>query len=319
MAGAWTAFVPVVAACLLLSACSFFQGLEQGDKKTEPGQAVRDKMSAAAETTNPFVTGIAQDPNAQKYNVMTSEELEKIDNGSDEELIWTDPDNPDADIAALDAAFDNRAQGKGWINNLGRGMKLARMRGLPLIVWLHDSVISPKSKILARDLLETDRFDAWASVHAVRVKIDTGASIDEQSGGKYSLTAIKHLQNRFGVSKRPALVVFTPQGKIVERIDGYDGFPTEVEIGLRNGVDLANKAAQEHRAKLLGKGYREWKSKRGEKLVAKLQRYDEQKQMVYLKEAGGKISRNKLSRFCQEDVDYLDKLAREGKQAGVWD
>ncbi len=317
MANAWTARVLGVAVCFLLPACTWFQGVEQEGKKSEPGQAIRDKMAAAAETTNPFITGIAQDPNAQKYNVTTSEELEKIDNGSDEELIWTDPDNPDADIAALDAAFENRAQDKGWLNDLGKGMKLARKRELPLIVWLHDSVISPKSKVLARDLLETDRFDAWASEHAVRVKIDAGASIDEKRGGKYSLTAIKRLQNRFGVTKRPALVVFTPQGKIVERIDGYDGFPTEVEIGLRNGVELANKATEEHRAKLLGKGYREWKSKRGEKLIAKLQRYDEQKQMVYLKEAGGKISRTKLSRFCQEDVDYLDELAREGKEAAA--
>lgn len=308
-----TACVLWAAVCLLLPACSLFQGQEDKGGKSEPGQAIRSKMEAMSETTNPFITGIAQDPNAQKYNVMTSAELEQIDNGSDEELIWTDPDNPDADIAALDAAFENRAQGKGWINDLGRGMKLARLRELPLIVWLHDSVISPKSKTLARELLETDRFDAWAAEHAVRVKIDTGAAIDEQHSGKYSLSSIKRLQNRFGVHKRPALIVFSPQGKIVERIDGYDGFPTEVEIGLRNGVELANKSAEEYRAKLLGKGYREWKSKRGEKLIAKLQRYDEQKQMVYLREAGGRISRTKLSRFCQDDIDYLDERAREGE------
>lgn len=300
-------------ACLFIPACSLFQKQEEATDKESAGQAARSKMEAMAEMSNPFITGVAQDPNAQKYNVMTSEELAKIDNGSSEELIWTDPDNPDADIAALDAAFDSRAQGKGWLNNLGKGMKLARLKGLPLIVWLHDSVISPKSKTLARELLETDRFDAWCADRTVRVKIDAGSAIDEQHSGLYSLSSIRRLQHRFGVSKRPALVVLSPQGKIVERIDGYDGFPTEVEIGLRNGVELANKANEEHRAKLLNKGYREWKSKRGDKLIAKLQRFDEEKQVVFLKEAGGRISRTKLSRFCNEDVQYLDELSRSGQ------
>ena len=44
---------------------------------------------------------------------------------------------------------------------------------------------------------------------------------------------------------------------------------------------------------------------------ARLQRFDEEHQMVYLKEYGGKITRTKLRRFCKEDRDFIFKEQEE--------
>jgi hypothetical protein len=51
-------------------------------------------------------------------------------------------------------------------------------------------------------------------------------------------------------------------------------------------------------------------------LFARLQRFDEVKQLVYLKEYGGRISRIKLQRFCKEDRDFVlnERETKPGKK-----
>ena len=53
------------------------------------------------------------------------EELEKIDNGAEGEVYFTDPDNPDAEIAGITAAFEARRNGNGWLDNYGTATRLA--------------------------------------------------------------------------------------------------------------------------------------------------------------------------------------------------
>lgn len=272
----------------------------------EPGQEL------AGFTANPLLPG-GGGLGADTMRVTTEAELKKVDNGAEGELIWTNPDDPDADIPGLTAAFENRRNGNGWLNNLGRGIKLARREGRPLLIWFHNSVTSPKSKQLGTHLLETEQFDLWCKDRIVRVKLDAGASMDESitHNTRYSMSSINNLARRYGLQHYPALVVIDPRGKITDRIDGFNGFLAEVEEQLEQAVKDAETSYTTYKEKLRSKGYRDWTSRKGEKLFARLQRYDEQNSAVYLREPGGRVSRTRLERFCKADIDYLNQHARE--------
>lgn len=267
----------------------------------------RTAEQAAAELGNPLLANKG-DINAITYNVGTSEQLEQIDNGSDEELIWTNPDDPDADIPELTEAFENRRNGNGWQSDMGWAIRLARRQELPLLVWFHDSVISPKSNALGKEYLNTKEFNDWCKDRIIRLRLDSGTSLNDATAdsAKYNFRQINALQQRYGLSKKPSFAIITPSGKIVSRIDGFDGFLTGFVRELQEGVKVAEATYKRHKEELRERGYREWVSVRsGKKVFAKFVRYDEEKKAVYLKEDGGRVSRTKLSTFSPADVEYI--------------
>lgn len=249
------------------------------------------------------------DPSAVNYNVSTSEELEKIDNGAEGEVYFTDPDNPDKEIEGITTAFESRRNGNGWMNDYSRAVRLAHRENRPLIIWFHDSVISPKSSQLGEQLLDTPKFNEWCKDRVVRMQFDSGASIKDEaktSGAKYSRETIGNIAAKYGFRKRPAIAIISPRGKFIVGIDGYNGYTQEVDDIIRKGVAECEQDTEAYRAKLEKKGYRTWHSAKGNmSLFAKLQRFDEDKQLVYLKEYGGRITKTKLTRFGQEDVDFI--------------
>lgn len=301
----------VIACGLFLAACTTREEIEERPDNPLTSETGSELAGFSANPLLPGGGGLG----TETMKVTTEEELKNIDNGAEGELIWTDPDNPHADIPGLTAAFENRRQGNGWLDNLGRGIKLARREGHPLIIWFHNSVTSPKSKTVGNQLLETAKFDVWCKDRVVRVKLDSGAGMDETSAGnsRYSPSSINNLARRYGLSRIPGIVIICPRGKITATIDGYSGFIGEVERTIIDGVESAEKSYKEYKDNLREKGYRDWTSRKGVKLFAKLQRYDEEKEAVYLREPGGRVSRTRLAVFCDEDVNYLDNIADNNK------
>ena len=303
----------------LLTSCSILLPREKGEETPVPRPEDANKPHMGFETPsipgmNPLLTGSAVDPNAQSYNVSTSEELEQIDNGAEGEVYFTDPDNPDAEIEGITAAFEARRNGNGWLDNYKTATRFAHRECRPLIIWFHDSVIAPKSALLGEELLDTPAFNEWCRDRVVRLKLDSGASIDDRTrnSAKYSREAIERLARRYGLKRKPALAVVSPRGKFVVGIDGYNEFTQQIEVLLKEGVVNAEKDMDEYRGKLAVKGYRTWSSATGNVTVfARLMRFDEEHQMVYLKEYGGKVTRAKIHRFCKEDRDFVYKNQEE--------
>ncbi len=303
----------------MLVSCSLMQPDEKVEEDPIPRPEDLNKPRMGFEDPsmpgmNPLLTGGAVDPNAQSYNVSTSEELEQIDNGAEGEVYFTDPDNPDAEIEGITAAFESRRNGNGWLDNYGTATRFAHRECRPLIIWFHDSVISPKSALLGEELLDTPAFNEWCRDRVVRLKLDSGASIDDRTrnSAKYSRDAIERLARRYGLKRKPALAVVSPRGKFVVGIDGYNEFTQQIEALLKEGVINAEKDMDEYREKLATKGYRTWTAATGNVTTfARLQRFDEEHQMVYLKEYGGRITRTKLRRFCKEDRDFIFKKQEE--------
>ncbi len=257
------------------------------------------------------------DLRAVNVSVASEDELKNYDNGTQEELVWTDPDNPDAEIPGLTTIFENKKLGHGWQSDLGHAIHLARKQELPLIVWFHDSLISPKSSQLGSEYLDTSDFLDWARNKVVLARLDSGASLDEEraASAKYKAGDINALKRRYGLTERPAFAVITPNGKIVARIDGFNGFISGFAQEIKEGVRLAQKKYDEYKAELVDAGFRQWKSARGNAVVfAKLMRVDPVQQVVYLRESGGRVSRTKLSHFSKEDVDFLKSQLPPGEK-----
>lgn len=299
---------------LLVVGCS--QTTPPAPPKKRPNPMAAMNMGGDTGMGNPLLPN-QTDPTATSYNVNTSEELAKIDNGAEGEVYFTDPDNPDKEIEGITAAFESTRSGNAWMTDYGRALRFARREGRPLLIWFHDSVISPKSGMLGEHLLHTAKFNAWCKNRVVRVMLDTGAGLDESKSGtaRYSRGAINSLALKYGLKRRPALAIISPRGKFIIGMDGFSGAPQEAESIIREGVTKAEEDMRAYRAKLEPKGYRTWRSATGNmSLFAKLQRFDEAHQMVYLKEYGGRISRTKLKRFCDADVEFI-RTQQEKKNA----
>ncbi len=302
---------------LLLSACSLFEQREVVEERPSDDKPAMTMEQAAANIGNPLLLNRGAS-DAVNYNVQTSEELANIDNGAEGEVYFTNPDNPEEEIEGITAAFENRRHGNGWMDNYGRGVRLARRESRPVIIWFHDSVTSPKSRILGTQLLDTSAFSEWCRDRVVRIKLDAGASIDERTSGssRYSMRSINGMASRFGITRKPGLVVISPNGKVMTTIDGFDGFLAGVELELKAGVTAAEKEFESFKKTLQGRGYRTWRAARGNgSIFARLQRFDEARQVLYLREYGGRVSRTPLARFCKEDIAYVDEHARSQSSA----
>ena len=280
-----------------------------------PAAGERTAEEAAAQLGNPLLANKG-DINAVNINVSSSEELEKIDNGSDEELIWTTPDDPDAEIPGLAEAFENKIHGNGWQSSFARAAQLARRQEMPLVVWFHDSVLSPKSKELGEDYLNTKEFDSWSRDRVVRLRLDSGASLNDSTADSapYSYHKINSLKKSYGLKEKPAVAVISANGKIMARIDGYDGDVGYFVKELHEGVQKAEQEYRKHISSLRERGYRDWRSRNGAKSVfAKVMRVDDEKKIIFLKENGGRVTRTRFSSLSQEDLDYLDTLRSKSK------
>lgn len=302
-----TAQVVAGALALLLMACVH---------KEEELVDIRSAASATpqAASTDPILSKRHDELNSINYNVSTSEELAKIDNGAEGDVYFTDPTNPDKEIEGITAAFEARRRGHGWLSDYTQATRLSRKERKPLIIWFHDSVISPKSKTLGAQLLNTKSFNNWCEDRVIRLKLDSGASLDDTRPMrvKYSAGAINSLARRYGLRRKPALAVISPDGQLMDKVDGFDGFLDEVRSTIEHGVEASEKKEQAYRAELVQKGYRDWTNARGDKrLFARLHRMDEIQGMVYFKEPGGKISHTPLQNLSQEDMALVDEYTRD--------
>ncbi len=313
----------LVLSSLALAACSLFSSEQDEDKEKE-----KEKEKIQQGSYNPnFPTGersidelsmTGNNPTGQSLRVTTSEQLEKIDNQAEGPVFFTDPDNPDADIEGISVAFEGARQRMSWLTKLSYASKVSRRERLPLIIWFHDSLLSPKSKAMAKDLFETPEFLAWMKGKAIGVRLDSSAGYDESGmqSDKADTQNVRAIRQRYGVKHIPTFVVVSATGEVVEKIDASDGFIAGASLEIREAVAQAQRLYDFHREELKAKGYREWVNARGDrKIFAKLRRFDRSKDIVYLIEESGKPYKLKLFDFSAKDIEYLDALPKKSTTA----
>ena len=303
--------ITLLGSLLMLQACSVFSQRTITEESTNATKNLPPDM--AGFMGNTLLPG-ANNPDAINMKVTSEADLKKVESGTNEdEIIWTDPDNLEESAAELNAVFEKKLQGNGWLNNYGQALKLSRRQGMPLIIWFHDSITSPKSKELGRTLLETKQFDEYCTDRVIRMKIDSGAAIDDSPGksSRYSLSSINRLANKYGIDRKPGIVVVSPHGgKVTARINGMGDYLYDVQAEIEKGVENAEQDYKDYKRTLKAKGFREWTERRGKATIfAKLMRFDEKNNFVYLREPGGKVTKTRLESFSKEDIRYLESIS----------
>ena len=113
---------------------------------------------------------------------------------------------------------------------------------------------------------------------------------------------------RFGVSRRPAVVVVSMSGRVTPVIDGVDDTDWKArEAEICKALENAESDYEDYKDKLRDKGYRDWtRSNRRGTFFAKLQRVDRARGVAYLRQVGGRVLRMRLKSMTAEDAAYVE-------------
>lgn len=192
---------------------------------------------------------------------------------SQEDLAWTDPDNPDAELPELQELMAIGPQQETWMKSESEALRASRRSGKPLLIWFTDSAKSPASRTLSEELLTTSEFQDWAEEHTVRLVVDMtqGSNIDDAV--RKTLYA-RQLKKKYNARGFPTLVVVSPSGEVIERYTGYRRGKEDFIFGqVKQGVSVAVENQKAWRSSLQRKGYREWSDGKGHGIFAKLGYY----------------------------------------------
>ena len=229
----------------------------------------------------------------------------------DDQIAWTDPDNPEAGVPELNAVLEAPKRGP-WEDDDGVAMRRASREGKPVLVWFTDSQNSPGCKSLSADLFSKNEFDVWAKDRFVRLRVDSNVnqvdpslSLDEKETARTNLrTRARTLEKRYKVSGHPTVLILSPGGEVIGRYTGYRAGQVDYFWGLlKQGDVVASKRYAEWRSGLEKKGYREWQDRSGRKVFAKLLSYSEGK--LLLVEPDGLRSQTTEGRLSDADREWI--------------
>lgn len=233
----------------------------------------------------------------------------------EEDIIFTDPDNPDADIPELAALLDakpKRRKGP-WEQSETMARKRSVREAKPLLIWFTDSRRSPMCKALSQELFNNPDFHDWAEENMVRLKVDSNIqandpdlSLDEKETRLADLRSYtKRLRKQYKVLGNPNLVLVHPNGNVINRFRGYNRGEAEFRWGqLKQGVASFQHEYEQWRRKMEKKGYRLWTDRKGRTVFAKWRYHDG---TLHFVESDGTRSKTDEKKLSQKDRDWIDE------------
>lgn len=236
----------------------------------------------------------------------------------EEDIVWTDPDHPDAKPAQLETLLD-APKTKTWEENDAEARKQAMRQCKPLLIWFTDSANNALCNTLSNELFSTDAFDKWANEKFVRLRVDNNIraadpklSMDERTDREARMKDyVADMKKRYKVLGQPTVLVVAPNGGVIGRYRGYHPGSAETYWGLiRQGEVAGSKSCDEWRAGMEKKGYRQWQDRHGRKVFAKLLAYA--KGELLLAEPDGQRSKTTESKLSDADQSWIarEKAAR---------
>ena len=199
----------------------------------------------------------------------------------EEDIVYTDPDNPEAGIPELATLLAAPKRGP-WEDSLTIARQRSTREGKPLLIWFTDSESSPMCKALSQDLFSTSDFGKWATEKLVRLRVDASAKADDPNltldEKNNRLIALKNyateLKKRYKVMGYPSLIMLSPSGEVVGKYRGYKRGDSDFLWGqLKHSEAVAAEAYKGWRTGLEKKGYREWQDRKERKIFARLTSY----------------------------------------------
>ena len=229
----------------------------------------------------------------------------------DEDIVFTDPDNPNANIPELATLLEVNKRGP-WEASETIAKQRAAREGKPLLIWFTDSASSPMCKALSQELFSTHDFGAWADEKLVRLRVDANVKEDSPDlsldAKETRLIDMAHygndLRKRYKILGYPSLVLLNPSGEVVGRYRGYKRGDANFTWGLiKHGEAVSTEAYKAWRGGLEKKGYREWQDRHGRKIFAKLVSYS-QGTLVMIEPDGSRAQTNETS-LCDKDRQWI--------------
>jgi thioredoxin-related protein len=291
-------FFPTLFAACLLASCSNDAEIALDENKPPPGVGPRIRESADG--------GVRVNPggNAQPLprNITPQEEI-----------VFTDPDNPDAGIPELANLMAAPKRGP-WEESETIARQTAVREGKPILIWFTDSARSPMCKILGAELFSTPKFESWAADNVVRLRVDANVSaddpdlsLDEKITRETEMKSyVARLKKRYRVLGHPSVLMLNPSGEVIERLRGYKRGDADYFFGLiKQNTIAAQISSEKWRKDLEAKGYRDWRGASGRKVFAKLFSYS--KGTLILIEPGGERFRTQEDNLSKDDRKWLDE------------
>lgn len=233
----------------------------------------------------------------------------------EENIVWTDPDNPNAEIPDLDGLLKDSNEGGVWRQSETEARRESKQSGKPLLIWFTDSASAygAECKNLDSELFLRDDFEEWAEGNVVRLRIDQSVQGNTMRDTDAKRIYVREVKKRYKVAGYPTLVVVAPSGEVVERYKGYRKGRADFLWGqLRQAAQVSSSNHREWIASLEKKGYREWKDGRGRSVFAKLVSYREGE--LFLVEPDGQRFRTRESNLSEDDRAWI---RREKEKRGM--
>jgi thioredoxin-related protein len=230
-----------------------------------------------------------------------------------EDIVYTDPDDPDGGIPELSTLLSENKRGP-WEESETIAKSRSTREGKPLLIWFTDSQTSPLCASLTKELFADFKFGNWATEKLIRLKIDAAAIITDETidlGAKEDrrsriITYNKAIKERYKVMGYPTLIMLSPSGAVLGRYIGYKRGQSEFLWGqLKHAEAVSTHSYQEWRTGLEKRDYREWQDLKGRKLFAKLTSYSKGK-LTFI-EPDGARSQTHESHLSEKDRAWISE------------
>lgn len=296
---------------LALASCGTL-GFGKKESKPQPGpfgaSGIPPQLRARGNTDpgTPVVPGGNQPTPGGKPPALTPEE----------DIVFTDPDNPDANLPELSNILVNPKSRGPWEESETVARQRAAREGKPLLIWFTDSARSPMCKAISQDLFNNPDFEKWASEKLIRLRVDANVrahesvkdqnlSIDEAKTREIDLlNYVARMKKTYKVLGYPSMYMLNPSGEVIGRYRGYKRGDADYTWGLlRQAEAVSANAYKSWRAGLEKKGYREWSDRKDRKVFAKLSAYSNG--TLILIEPDGNRCRTQESKLSDEDRAWI--------------
>jgi thioredoxin-related protein len=287
-----------LAAALLLIGCA-----KNDDEESPFGSSGIPPQLRSKNQADASGTAIAPGGNAGPLPIQITPESD---------IVFTDPDNPDAGIPEIETIMAKPKRGP-WEESETIARQTAAREGKPILIWFTDSDRSPLCKAISAELFATNEFGKWADKNIVRLRVDASAKFDDTNlslGDKITRQQeikryVQTLKKRYKVLGHPTILMLNASGEVLWKEAGYKRGQADYTWGLIKQATAATQHQYEGwRKKLESKGYRDWEGKNGRKAFAKLVSYSEGN--MILVEPGGERFRTHESKLSKQDRAWIE-------------
>jgi Thioredoxin-like domain len=229
----------------------------------------------------------------------------------EEDIVYTDPDNPEAGLPQLATLLSAPKRGP-WEQSETVAKQFSMREGKPLLIWFTDSSNSPMCNALSQELFSTHEFGTWATEKIVRLKVDSNEKVTDAGldiGSTYDREIrIKHytteLKKRYKVLGYPSLIMLNSSGEVIGKYRGFKrGGAQHLWGQLKHAEAVSAESYKGWKAGLEKKGYREWQDRKNRKIFAKLTSYS--KGTLMFLEPDGTKSQTKEEGLSDKDRSWI--------------